>query len=288
MFILPFFSLSQFFFIAGFIGALTYQVLWVFRTFLKPKLQRRVPRRTTAPSNTKSTHFIKDIQHKHSTLPHESAEWVNVFLAKFYADFFNTAAFKYYFYTQYVRTLFNFRRTVLGYVIYKSDLQSFFTGTEMPHIKNLCVPYHSSEHSSVTLTMDFDWEPQLQGIGVVSTIFGVDLVLRGELKSLSGTLMLEYNPDTYSYSFIRKPAVDMSARMLINGWEFPVANWAVTWLLNSIWLKKNMLPRTRTVWHRNKPLMPPYPWEVSHDPELLYRWPKPANAKYDPEDTDCE
>ena len=90
----------------------------------------------------------------------------------------------------------------------------------MPRIKNICTPYHSTDHTSVTLTMDFEWESDLQGLGIVNTILGVDFVLKGGFNSLSGTLMLEYNQETYSYSFIRKPHVDMYVQSVINGWQF--------------------------------------------------------------------
>ena len=265
-----------------------FQIYWGYIRFLRPKLQRRVPKRSTAPANSKSTSFIRDILAKHESLPKESAEWLNILLAKFYADFINSKAVDYYFYTQYVRALFNLRRTLGGYFISKADLDSFYTGKELPRIKNIAVPYQSSDHTSVTLTMDLEYEPDMQGIGSINTIFGVNFLISGELKSLYGTLMVEYNPDTYSYSFIRTPKIEMTLRALINGWEFQVFNRLLTWIWYRLWLKKNVLPRTRTIWHHNKPLMPPYPWEVNHDPELLYQWPKPPNAKYDPENTDCE
>ena len=149
----------------------------------------------------------------------------------------------------------------------------------MPRLKNISVPYHSTEHTSVTLTMDFEWDSDMQGIGVVTTIFGADFTLKAGCNESDGTLMIEYNPDTYSYSFIRQPSVDMYVKMVVNGWQFRAVDKFLTWLLLRVWLKKNTLPKTRTVWHKNKPQMPPYPWEVSHDPELLYKWPKPANAK---------
>ena len=117
MFLIPFLSLTKFVYINGFLGALALQFYWLFKKFISPNLQRRVPHRSAAPPNTKSSEFIKDIISKHESLPKESAEWLNVFLCKFYADFYNTKAFNYYFYTQYVRSLFNFRRTIAGYFI---------------------------------------------------------------------------------------------------------------------------------------------------------------------------
>lgn len=288
MFLIPFLTFGQFLYIIGVIGAFLYQIHLIFQLFFKSKLQRRVPKRSTAPANTKSSSFIRDIRHKHDTLPKESAEWVNVFLNKFYADFYNSTAFNYYFYTQYVRAIFNLRRTIAGYVISKVDITSFCTGKELPRIKNVAVPYQSSDHSSVTLTMDMEYDPNIQATVELNTIFGINLLAVGDCKTLNGTLMFEYNPDTYSYAFLRTPHVELTVRATINGWEFQWVNRLIQFVWLKLWLGKNVLPKTRTIWHRNKPPMPPYPWEVSHDPELLYKWPKPANAKYDPEDTDCE
>ena len=47
----------------------------------------------------------------------ESAEWLSVLFAKFYDDYFDTKAFSDFFYSQWVRNIFNLRRTIFGHII---------------------------------------------------------------------------------------------------------------------------------------------------------------------------
>ena len=264
------------------------QFWFIYRYLLRDRLQRIAPKRQTAPSHYKSKEFIQDIQAKHEKLPKESAEWVNIVLAKFYDDFFDSKSFNKWFYTMYVRSIFNFRRTPLGLIIKKADLDSWYTGDNFIRIKNLTVPYHSTDHTSVTLTMDFSFDGNIQGACSIETIFGITFSMKGRMDSLHGTMMYQHDPEFYSYSFLKKPKLKVAVDVYVNRYKCGALSRLATWVTERIWLSKNVLPNTRTRWHKNKPVMPPYPFEVVHDPELVFKWPKPANAKYDPEETDCE
>ena len=237
---------------------------------IRSKLHHRLPTRPTAPSHKKSAEYIAMIREKAKTCPKESCEWLNLLMARFQADFVNTKAMNYYFYTQYIRSFFNFKRTVLGYLISAIDLDKFDVGTEFMRLRNICMPLSSSDYSLATLLAEAILASDMQGSMYMDLIGGIRIRLWGKLKSFVGNLMMEFDREFYSFGFIDKPKIQFECRINVAGYEMEWLNRLLTnRIVPMMYYHKNCLPSLRTRWYRHKPVMPPYPWEVPHDPSLL-------------------
>lgn len=69
-----------------------------------------------------SKEFIEEIQKKRQSAQKESADWLTIFMSKFYDDYFGTRAFNHWFYSQWMRTPFNFRRMPIGYFVVRPSV----------------------------------------------------------------------------------------------------------------------------------------------------------------------
>lgn len=64
--------------------------------------------------------------------------------------------------------------------------------------------------------------------------------------------MFQYDDLFYGYSLIKAPEMDMSIVVFVNNWEIPWFTRFANWLMNKVWLHKNVLPNTRSRWTKNK------------------------------------